>query len=653
MVHSGPSGEHKIGVAGMAYCSRCGLQLQEGMAFCGRCGAAVAQMPATAPPVQYSAVEEQGTAAPLQQTYQQAYQQPIQGQLPPPAVYPAQPPYLAQGQYPPQGAYPLQGTYLPPQTRPRPQFNWNISISRQDVLGWLRDGAILSVVAVVLGFVAALVFGLFLPSGNHGNPAQWCVAGVLIVGMALGGHVSLDQSFGGVSYLPGSSTDSGPFAMNSQIDGRVSVLLVTIAVLVAVRFVARRPERRKPSATLQELTARTLGTTVVFIAVMVILALVINIHAIYGSTLGGTGNSGGFSSPDVTEVPVFDSPTLTLSAGSMLLWPLLLVAVVSWGSAFAVWLHRSATTTPPNPTAVKLAWLWPFRPAFLAVRAQILVTAVLAGVGTYVYAIVHILQSASQQGGSGGATTRTVLGLLLGLPNLAALAGTAALGVTVNGPDAVSLSGGSAGTGIGFFGTEHPAILYALLAASLLGVVGAGKWAADKSWDHSRALLGPAQAWRGAVIGAVLWTAVGFAAQMSLGSSAGDGFGGEIDAIGPSLPGLLLGGAVWGLATGLAVSFFAGHLKADPNPAVAPVVAPAPAPVAPQGFGQQYSFTPQPAPGLGLAPAFAAAGGDGGGALIPPQAQPMVTEDPDVIAMDLVVTLAPPDEYDEYGEDEE
>jgi hypothetical protein len=525
------------------------------------------------------------------------------------------------------------------------------------VLGRLRDGAILSVVAVVLGFVAALVFGLFLPSGNHGNPAQWCVAGVLVVGMALGGHVSLDQAFGGVPYLPGSSTDSGPFAMNSQIDGRVSVLLVTIAVLVTARFLARRPERRKPSATLQELTARTLGTTVVFIAVMAILALVINIHSIYGSTLGGAGNSGGFSSPDVSEV-VFDIPTLTLSAGSMLLWPLLLVAVVSWGSAFAVWLHRSATTTPPNPTAAKLAWLWPFRPAFLAVRAQIVVTAVLAGVGTYVYAVVHILQSASQQGGSGGATTRTVLGLLLGLPNLAALAGAAALGVTVNGPEGVSLSGGSAGTGIGFFGTEHPAILYALLAASLLGVVGAGKWAADKSWDHSRALLGPAQVWRGALIGAVLWTAVGFAAQMSLGSSAGDGLGGEIDAIGPSLPGLLLGGAVWGLATGLAVSFFAGHLNVGPGSAdVAPpgVVGQA----GPQGFGEQYSMRVQPdvAPAPGSvpvpapvpAPAFAAGGG--GGALIPPQAPPMVTEDPDVIAMDLVVTLAPPDEYDGYDEE--
>ena len=536
MVHTGPSDEHMV---------RAEVEHIPG-----------GHEPASASgPAQFAAAEVQGTAAPLQ----------------------AQEPYILQPSYPLQPPAGPPAALQPPLTA----ATWNVGFSGQDVREWFRDGAILVAVTLAAGFVLALLIGLFLPSGNHGNPADWFSTGFLLAGMALGGRITSTGGFGSAT------SGSDLLGLGEQVAGRVSVLLLTIAVLFTARLLARRAERAKLSASLKELTLRSLGTTAVFIGAMAILALLVHIHSFYGDNLDTVASGGDPNSISGLGVIVFSAPVpaVALSSGSMLVWPLFLIAAVTWFSAFGCWL-RTCATTVPNPTAATLAWLWTCRPAFLAVRAQILVTMVLAGIGTYVYAVIHILQTSSQQGTSGGDTIRVVLGALLALPNLAALGGAVALGAPITGlstflgqgpvssPSTVSDSAfnsslsivaPSANNTLGFFGDVHPAILYALIAASVIGAVVAAKWTLGKNWDRSRALLGPGQAWRGAVAGAVLWTTIGFAAQVSVDSQLVPGAGIDL-VVGPSLAGLVLAGAIWGLVTCLLLAFFAGHIKSIPRP---------------------------------------------------------------------------------------
>lgn len=535
----------------MGLCSRCGQPLIEGMAFCGRCGAAVAPM------------------------------------SPPSPAY-AQPAYAQPGQ--PVDAQPGAPTHAPHPQHPSPdavgqapQYAFTVPITTEDVTLWLRAAGALLGVTLISGFILAFLVGLFLPGANHGNPADWFAVGLLAAGMALGARVGVSRG----------SFDAGDGSFGASFDLRVSVLLITVVFLVAVRLLARRAERAKPGASLRDLTLRALGTSLTFTVAMAILAAAVHIHKVYGFNLfGAVAVDGSPTSPAGLSVGG-SVGALVLGAGSLFLWPLLLTAAVWWGSAFAVWL-RVGATSDPNPAAMKLAWLWTCRPAFLAVRAQILATLVLAGVGTYVYAVAETLNNASQSDSAGSSTARIVLGLLLALPNLAAYAGSVSLGVPISGfgpianilgvvgnIDPTNIDPNSTGgtpytstlsvagsTSFGFFGATHPAVVYLLVIASVVGTLGAAKWAVGKSWDRGRALLGPGQAWRGAVLGALLWVAVGFAAQLVENTSVMD-MGTDLS-IGPSLPGLLLAGAVWGLVTCLAMSFFAGHLTATPIAQPAP-----------------------------------------------------------------------------------
>ena len=610
----------------MGHCSRCGQPLIEGMAFCGRCGTAVAPPAAAEPPLAAVTGSHEVSHQGAGQVFPVPGAGPQAGYAPAPAGY-AQPGYGQPG--PGQTGF---NQPLPQEAVGQaPQFAFRIPITAQDAMQWLRGAGVLLLVTVASGFIIALLLGLFLSSANHGNPGDWFAAGFLGAGMALGGRV-------GVS---GSSIDAGDATFTASFNLRVSVLLITIAVLVAVRLLARRSERGKTGSSLKELTVRALGTSLVFTVAMAILALAVHIHALYGfSPFGGVAVDGAPTIPGGQSVGS-TSGALVLSAGSLFLWPLLLVVTVWWGSAFAVWL-RTGSTTAPNPAAMRLAWLWTCRPAFLAVRAQVLATTVLAGVGTYVYAVIETLQRTSQAGTDSGLTTRIVLGLLLGLPNIAALAGSVSLGVPLAGfgpfdsvlgvvgnIDPTNIDPNSTGgtpytstlsvagsNSFGFFGDQHPAVIYLLVAASVLGTLGAAKWAVSRSWDRSRALLGPGQAWRGAVFGALLWALVGFAAQLTENTSVMD-MGTNLS-IGPSLPGLLLGGAIWGLATCLAMSYFAGHLTATPVVQTGPVN-----------------------------PGEAGAGGGGGtGAAVPAQFGP-AGSDEDVVDMGTVITLAAPDPDEE------
>lgn len=597
----------------MGHCSRCGQQLTEGMAFCGKCGAAVSQ-----------------SAQP------QARQQPDPEFA---AAVPAQSRSRA-GQAPQQ----------PDALGREPEFAWTLPFTGQDAIRWARGAAILLGVALLTGFVLAFLIGLLLPSANHGNPADWLCTGLLLAGMALGGR-ALDTATNTDPSIPGIYSES--------VDVRVSVLLITITVLLSVRFLARRLERRRLSPSLRDLTFTALGTGVIFAAIMALLALAVHIHAFYGVSHAVPVPSDPLNGPPAGTTGF----TLRLSAVSMFLWPLLLLVVVWWGSAFAFWL-RTRATTAPTPTSVRLAWLWTCRPAFLAVRAQILATMVLSGVGVYVYAVIETLRQSSP-GGGGGDTVKIVLALLLSLPNLAALAGTVALGVSITGlgpvlgamglsssPVLIPGSNGygstlsivpDGGTSIGFFGDQHPALIYLLVLAAALGTAGAAKWAVARSWERGRALLGPGQAWRGIVLGAVCWLAVGFAAQISENIS-NTGLGGSTSlTIGPSLTGLLLAGAVWGLATCLAMSYFAGHLTGAPLPAHSGPARPA----GPAG----------PASVVGSTDPTGVAGGDGNATAAATadnaaQAQP---DDPyqggyhqgeDIIDMGTIIELAPPDPQD-------
>lgn len=558
-------------------------------------------------PAQFAAAEVQGTAAPLQAAYE----------FPP-----------AHPLHPPTGPHLQAPTQLTPAT-------WNLGFSGQDVRQWFRDGVILVAVALAVGFVVALLVGVFLPSGDHGNPAGWFSTGLLFVGMALGGRITSTSGFGGAA------TGSDLLGLGGQASGRVSLLLLAIAVLFTARLLARRAERAKLSASLKELTLRSLGTTGVFIGAMAILALLVHMHSFYGDDFGASSSAG--NDPNsITGLGAITfntpAPVIALSSGSMLVWPLFLIAAVTWSSAFGLWL-RTCATTAPHPTAEKLAWLWTCRPAFLAVRAQVVVTMVVAGVGAYVYAVIHTLQSSSQQGASGPDMTRVVLGLLLALPNLGALAGSVSLGAPITGlagylgqnavptPDdsttsafnsSVSLVFPSAKDSLGFFGDVHPGILYALILASVIGAVVGAKWTLGKNWDRGRALLGPGQAWRGAVLGAVLWTTVGFAAQMSLDSELVPGAGVDM-VIGPSLAGLVLAGAIWGLVTCLLLSFFAGHVKSVPRPVL------------------------NPGPG-------SAALSDGEDVLRPGGQQGSVYSSAEEIDGELVITLAPPEPPEPFEE---
>ncbi|HEV2638391.1 MAG TPA: hypothetical protein VGX23_24815 [Actinocrinis sp.] len=551
----------------------------------------------------------------------------------------------AQGPYPYPYAYPPQ---LQPQPYPdavgqAPQFSFKLPITTQDVLQWLRGGAILTLITVAAGFVLAGLVGLLLPGPHHGNPADWFSAGLLVAGMAVGGRVGISSS----------SFDAGDATFNESFDLRISALLITVVVLLALRTLGRRGEQRTPSTSLRNLTVRALGTGLLYTALMALPALAVHIHALYGySPFGGVAVDGAATLPGANSVGG-SAGALVLSAGSMFLWPLLLSALILWGSAFAVWLRAGATTSP-NPTAAKMAWLWTCRPAFLAVRAQVLATTVLAGVGFFVYAVLESLHDASQSGTDGGTTARVVFGLLLALPNFGALAGSVSLGASITGfgpfanilgvvgnIDPTNIDPNSTGaspytstlsvadsSSFGFFGGEHPAVAYLLIAVSVMGTLGAAKWAVGKSWDRSRALLGPGQAWRGAVIGALLWAAVGVAAQLMESTAVMD-MGTTLD-IGPSLPGLLLAGAVWGLLTCLAVSYFAGHLTATPI-----------VPTGPVNPGEA---------GLGGTGAYGSAM-QGTGTFPAPQSAAAPTQAPaderdDVIDMGTVITLGPPDPED-------
>jgi hypothetical protein len=618
----------------MGLCWRCGQQVIAGMAFCGRCGAPVtpeaAPQPAAPefPAPLFPAPEHQGAAAPAGR---------------------------------PDGFGPQP-----------PRFARRLPFAGRDLRRWVRGGAILLGVAVAAGFVLALLIGLFLPSANHGDAADWFSVGFLLAGMALGARVGASASVG---------IESGPGSiLTGQTDGRISVLLVTAAVLLTARWLARRAQGREPSSSLKNLTVDSLGSGLVFSLGMAILALVVHIRAFYDWPIGEGGQgSTGFVTAIAGLLPAGSGSAYSLSARSMFLWPLLLVVLVWWGSAFALWF-RAGAVSGTNRTAAGLAWLWTCRPAFLAVRAQILVTMVLGGVGVYVYEVVRTLQNSSPGTGSGD-TARVVLGLLLGLPNLAALAGSVALGVSITGlaplnqqtsqtsTDAGSgfsssslISTGPADDSIGFFGGQHPTILYALIIASVLGAVLAARWAVGKSWDRSRALLGPGQAWRGAVLGALLWPAIGLAAQMSLSLTA-DGFGDSL-LIGPSLTGLLLAGAIWGLLAGLALSFFAGRLRAVPVPVFAPAPTPASSALSPTAWSAAPGQTLWAGPVVPASPVA-----PGGQALrvlpvpesLPPPVAPSPEESPlveqaieqaadpssEVVATGLVIELAPPEPDEE------
>jgi CDP-archaeol synthase len=618
----------------MGHCSRCGQQLMEGMAFCGKCGAAVNQ----------SQPDPAGPGAPSAPPQSQPQPQ----QVPQPQQQ--SDPEFATSAPARSGPWAGQISQQPDSLGREPEFSWTIPLTVQDAIRWLRGAAILLGVALASGFVLAFLIGLLLPGANHGNPADWLCTGLLLAGMALGGRAA-DTATNTDPSIPGIYVES--------VDVRVSVLLITIAVLLTVRFLARRSERCRLSPSLRELTFTAVGTGVVFAAVMALLALAVHIHAFYGVSRALPVQSDPLNGPPAGTTGF----TLRLSAVSMFLWPLLLLVAVWWGSAFAFWL-RTRATTAPTPTSVRLAWLWTCRPAFLAVRAQILATMVLGGVGVYVYAVIDTLRQSSP--GGGGGAVKIVLALLLALPNLAAVAGTVALGAPVTGLGSVFgamglssspvLVPGSSGygstlsitpgvaTSIGFFGDRHPALIYLLIVACVLGTAGAAKWAVGRSWERGRALLGPGQAWRGIVLGALCWLAVGFAVQVSENIS-NTGLGGSTSlTIGPSLTGLLLAGAVWGLATCLAMSYFAGHLTGTP-------LAAQPGPIGQPGLAVQPDPTAQPGAGSPTG-----ADGDPGAAATagsPAQAQP---DDPcqggyhqgeDVIDMGTIITLVLPDPQQE------
>jgi hypothetical protein len=327
----------------------------------------------------------------------------------------------------------------PPEQEPS---GWRVLVQPADLLHAVVDGLVALGTAIAVAALGLVIVVYTATSHVNGGPGDFFAVAVWLTGASLGVPVHLANS----ATLPGA-----PHLETNTVQGRAVVWLLTAIVLVLAYRLARRRERLRPSASLAQLSVRTLLTALAVTLSLLVLALTTTRASVFGQT------------PADVFTGVYSTSRIGLEPGFVFAGPLLLTAVAALAGA------AIATTLRCRVAGELARWGLVFRLAW----RQVLVIGTITGVTLLVYACTEIGQRSS-----GRETALAVIGLTLLLPNLTIYGTLGGFGTTFfYGATEVSIGPGihprssNVSHSIGIFGSFRPWIVWLILAAAVVGTL--------------------------------------------------------------------------------------------------------------------------------------------------------------------------------------